>query len=283
MTFDRIGFLHLPKAAGTSLAAAVREAFPEEHRFGAWFDRSLYDGFERFDLMAPDVRDRFYLGDGSELGGFHVIAGHFAYGTITRTLDPSQVFTVMREPRVRLLSHWFFWKSWPLSRHQAYLPYDVQTRAMELDLAGFLRSPWLAPQTDNVLTRMLLWPNSHVRPDRYLADVDPVNRWRIARRARQLVDTLGCAVPLEIGDRLAPTLSEWCGRTIVLEHLNRTDTSARPHPNEWLTDEVLALLDARTEFDRALWDAACRRHGLDPVATSRRALATYLQPTDLGA
>lgn len=278
MAFDRIGFLHLPKAAGTSLAAAVREAYPEEHRFGAWFDRCLYDGFERFDLMAPDIRERFYLGDGSELGGFHVIAGHFSYGTITRTLDPAQVFTVMREPRVRLLSHWFFWRSWPISRHQAYLPYDVQTRAMELDLAGFLRAPWLAPQTDNVMTRMLLWPNSHVRHDRHLVDVDPITRWRIARRARSLTATLGRALPLEMGDRLGPTLSEWCGRSIVLPHLNRTDNSHRPHPREWLTDEVLELLDTRTAFDRLLWDDACRRQGLDPTETAHRTFQTYLAP-----
>lgn len=275
MTIDRIGFLHLPKAAGTSLTAALREAYPEEHRFGAWFDRCLYDGFERFDLMAPDVRERFYLGGGAELGGFRVIAGHYSYGTITRTLDPAHVFTVMREPRVRLLSHYFFWRSWPISRHEAYLPYDLQVRAMSLDLVGFLRAEWLAPQTDNVLTRMLLWPNRHIAPDHFVSRLDPVTRWRVARRARHLVGTLGQAIPLEVGERLGPLLTDWCGRSIALPHLNRTDTTRRPPVSEWLSDEVLGLLEERTTVDRRLWAEACQRHGLDPEPTAHQALASF--------
>lgn len=64
----------------------------------------------------------------------------------------------------------------------------------------------------------------------------------------------------------------------MLPHLNRTDNSHRPHPREWLTDEVLELLDTRTAFDRLLWDDACRRQGLDPTETAHRTFQTYLAP-----
>lgn len=273
---DRVGYLHIPKSAGTSLVAALRASFPEDAPFTAWFDRCLYASFDDYDQMTPETQARFYLGDGSDLGRYAVIAGHFSRQTIAATLPPAQIFTVIREPRVRLLSHYFFWRSLPIERHRAYLPYDGQLRAIELGLAEFLSVPWLAPQTDNILTRMLLFPNRRLPAVRFIADLDPLTRVRIRRRAGQLLDDFGFVAPLELGDPLASGIARWLGRPFEIPHLNRTERTDGPDITEHLTPDVWRLLDRRTVVDRVLWDAACRRTGLDPVSTATAAVDAYV-------
>ncbi len=273
---ERIGFLHLPKAAGTSLTNALRVAVADPVPFTPVMDRTLFGDFDRFDEMAERIQRMIYLGDGSDLGSHTLVAGHLSRTTLCATLTPSQVFTVLREPRVRLLSQYFYWRSLGQAERDAYLPWDTFDRAARMTLPEFLTSPSLAAVTDNLLTRMLLVPNNHVLPERFLADIGHLSRRRVQRRASTLLADLGCAVPLEVGDRLAPILSAWCGRPIELLHLNRTERSADTRPDEWLTPEVEAMLAARTSIDRSLYRWACERHGLDPAATEAAAWTGYL-------
>ncbi len=273
---ERIGFLHLPKAAGTSLTNALRVAVSDPLPFAPVMDRTLFGSFDRFDEMSERIRRMIYLGDGSDLALHTLIAGHLSRTTLCTTLAPSQVFTVLREPRVRLLSQYFFWQSLPQTERDAYLPWDTFDRAAQMELPEFLTTASFAAVTDNLLTRMLLVPNSHILPDRFLADVGYLSRRRVQRRASMLLADLGCAVPLEIGDRLVPILSAWCGRPIELQHLNRTERSADTRPDEWLTSEVETMLAARTSIDRTLYRWACERHGLDPAATEAAAWTDYL-------
>jgi len=277
----RIGFLHLPKAAGTSLGEALAVALP--NRSPMSFDRILFGDFDRFDEMMPQIKAQLCLGNGHELLGYDLVAGHFCLQTLAATLAPAQILTVVREPRVRLLSHYFYWRASSAQAHSLYLPWDGALRGSELSLEQFLSVPWLAYQTDNLLTRMLLCPNPHVVAQQFLADGSVVSRYRVRRRAMHLLQSLGCVAPLELGDGLVPVIARWCGLQLRIDHLNRTPRAPVGQSAEWLTPVVRELLQQRTDIDRHLWTWACTHHGLDPVATSDAAFDAFVASMDRSA
>lgn len=276
MAFDRVGFLHVPKAAGTSVTIALRNAFADPRPFRCDMDPVLFGEFTSFDEISADTRSRIYTGDGSDLAYVPVLAGHFAWRTITATIPPAQVMCVVREPRVRLLSHYFYWTTFTAAQREAYLPWTMLTRVANVSLEQFLSEPWLAPQSDEVLTRMLVYPNRQVPNEGFLRTINVLRRRRVEQRARSLFSGLGLVVPLEIGARLGSVVSAWCGRPVDIQHHNRTERTATVDIDALLTPTVMRLLAERSRHDRRLWRWACTQHGLDPDRTEQSAFDDYV-------
>tara|TARA_R110002051_G_scaffold144998_1_gene217915 strand:+ start:969 stop:1661 length:693 start_codon:yes stop_codon:yes gene_type:complete len=84
--------LHIPKCAGTSVAAAVAEHFGPENCY--FYGKN--EPYKRYDKSAP------------ELGKFKFVKGHLTLDQINMIKGPKKIFTIMREPVDRVLSWYEF-------------------------------------------------------------------------------------------------------------------------------------------------------------------------------
>ncbi len=83
-------FLHLHKTAGTSVRAFLERFFrPEE-------------------ICPAGFRHEFRALDRDQLATYRMFAGHLDWEDLDQVGGPSFTFTVLREPRERLLSYYFF-------------------------------------------------------------------------------------------------------------------------------------------------------------------------------
>jgi hypothetical protein len=256
----RLAYLHFPKAAGTSVRAALGAYYPAEATVPWSFDRVLFGGFDRLD----EVREPVFLGGPHELQGYDYMEGHWSLPTILAAFDPADVVCVVREPRARLLSHYTFWRSWPQWMHDLWAPYDAAAFAQRR-LSEFLSDPRAAHQADNLCTRLLLGEHPLAPPDGFLRDPEAAAAAACAR-----VDALGYADVLERGADMYAGLEAWFGSPLSRERLNETDlTDGEPVDIADFTDRAtLELLQARTAADRVLWQHVAERRGLQVAAAA---------------
>ena len=186
---SRLGYLHMPKAAGTSIRAAFASYYDPADTVPYSFDRHLFGDDPRID----EIREPLFLGEPDELRGYRYMEGHWALPTMAAVLEPSEIVCVLREPRARFLSHYTFWRGWPDSMHELWEPYGA-ARFAQLALSDYCREPAIAHQADNLVTRLLLGPHplipndAHIRARRHRCGrrrgLPPARSARLRRRAR---------------------------------------------------------------------------------------------------
>jgi hypothetical protein len=127
-------FLHIPKAAGTTLHAVI----------DAEYDRqSVYtlDGW-------PETEARFRNLPEPERARLRVLKGHMEFGLHTLLPGPSTYVTILRQPLDRLVSHYYYVRGNPAHHLHA------KVRAEDLSLVDYvLRGSTI--ELDNGQTRLL--------------------------------------------------------------------------------------------------------------------------------
>ncbi len=129
-------FLHIPKAAGTTLSRVAERHTPaaRQYRLGG----NAQAAIEHFNRLPEAQRARYRL-----------ISGHFPYGVHQRVPGPCAYFTVLRDPVDRVASFYYFVREEP--RH--YLN-EHMTPAQAASLGEFARTT-SCPIVDNGQTRQL--------------------------------------------------------------------------------------------------------------------------------
>ena len=131
-------FIHIPKTAGSSFLTILKNRFGEQRVV------RLHSAEE----MEQTQINRLIAGD---LKNFDCLIGHFPIHLFADHLPAFRPFTMLRDPVERVLSHFRFFKSRPLSeRAPLQLPEDFT-------LEDFLESrvPHNYAQTRNLMCRML--------------------------------------------------------------------------------------------------------------------------------
>jgi hypothetical protein len=257
---SRLGYLHMPKAAGTSIRAAFAAYYDAADIVPYSFDRHLFGDDPRID----EISEPLFLGTPEQLAGYRYMEGHWALPTMAAVFAPDDIVCVLREPRARFLSHYTFWRGWPDSMHELWEPYEAAKHA-QLALSEYCREPAIAHQADNLVTRLLLGPHPLVPNHAHIAasDIDTV-----ADEACRRLDELGYVDVLERGDDVYRDLEAWFGSPLTRERLNETDLAFGPPVD--LTDladpATLALVDDRNASDLRIWLHVADRRGLDPRA-----------------
>jgi hypothetical protein len=264
---DRIGYLHVPKAAGTSISEALLRAATAAVRADgspvsicpAVTDRSLFGTFDDFESLAPDQQSMVFRGPVEELAEFDVVKGHFDIRSLRAGRGDDDIAVLLREPRARLLSLYTYWRSWTEAEHASWGNYDASRHAVRLVWSDFLDDRTIAPQIDNVAARLVLGPHPLIPLDGFITEADTA---RVTEDALEALGGLGFVDVIEHGADCWRRLGEWAGLDLDVVPRNETRTEDIV-PAVWRgasERSVLAALDRRTAVDRHLWTAAARRH-----------------------
>jgi hypothetical protein len=244
-------FMHVPKSAGTALAAGLQAALLPNTVL-AGFDASLFGTFSDYSGIAEPIRRLIHLPPAALPGDVQMVAGHFAFSGLRRAYRRGRFMTLLREPVCRLLSLWLFWRQHDDSMLAPWGRWGDHVRLSRQPLARFLRSPLVACQTDNQVLRQLLWPHPLI-PDGGF--IDPSHDRILVRQARQRLSRFGFVDAIE-NPGFSQRLEEWLGCPVPTERLNETsaipDSLRRPLDSE-LTPEARELLTMRSRLDLELW------------------------------
>ena len=137
ITSERYGFVHIPKAGGSSINLVLRRHFGDEMRVVSVFD------FANF---------------GDELADIRVLSGHVPYVFFEMEEAPRRLFTVLRDPSRRVISTFRY-----ILATKTHYAHGYVTRR-RLSIAQCFHHPVLKIEMTNFQTKMLGW-----RPSRALS------------------------------------------------------------------------------------------------------------------
>lgn len=251
MVRERCGFLHIPKTAGSSVRSALQRAYPGERTSRYVFDDVLFGGFSGYDTFSGPLRTVTLLpGDTPDRTDSSLVLGHFSLHGITRLIDPSDVFTVLREPRARLLSHQSFWAMSPDEVNVDYGDYQVHRLAFD-GLRRFLEHDAAAHQHDNLACRMLAPAALDLPRDRPMT---PGERDTAVDAAVETLARLGMTTFVE-SPRFWADIAGFVGLDGPEPRENITDSGGRgaPFRGAQLDRHTIDLLEERTAGDMRLF------------------------------
>lgn len=256
-TGGNLAFMHLEKCGGIAVMVWLANQFHP--------DQIDPDPFR---AVPPHMFHRAPAGVGLAARRYPLLWGHFGLPALER-IDPGRfVFTFLREPRARLISSYYFWRS-----VHPHLVDDVETdpivgSAHRNDLLGFLRDPepLLRDHIDNFYARRLT--------GRYVtgAAYDPIAVDAAGSLAAALaaLDRIGFVGITERLDESVVRLAEVIGATPP-EDAIRDNVTAENHavsghffrkikrPAITLAEQV--ELDRLTLLDRVIYQQAMARFG----------------------
>ena len=238
----RLHFLHIHKTAGTSLKRQLFQNLPA-------------------DIMCPcDFEWQVRQLDPAELKRFAIFCGHISAAALPFAASELTQITMLREPRVRLLSALAFWK--------AIAPHNLNNaffRAVApLSLLEFLRddSPIIRRATWNVQARLLagghFGPSNDLRTNVYGPDVDADQLVERAEIGLQSFALVGISERYAESLGLARDLLGLPGPRTPEAH-NISGRSPEVYLRVMDDPDVAAALNERTEIDSAIYAAALRR------------------------
>lgn len=139
-TADRaLIFVHIPKAAGSTLYQLLEAQYAPEERFAtSKTEYSPHNDLTHFEALNEE-----------QLARIRLLYGHMGYGLHRRLPRPAMYITYLREPVERVLSHYSFERTLPESPVYGYL------QSGEMDLKRYVRYYTEAAEMDNLQTRMI--------------------------------------------------------------------------------------------------------------------------------
>jgi hypothetical protein len=273
MVRSRCGFLHVPKAAGSSIRSALTAAYPTASTSRYSYDHVLFGHFDRYDTFAPGLRAITLLPDDQpDRTDVALIVGHFAVQTLTRFVEVGDIFTVLREPRARVLSHQLFWSTRTAAATERYGEYQVERTAVD-GMKRFLTNPAGVHQYDNLHVRMLC--GDDLPTDRALSSAELADA---TSAASATLHALGAVTFVE-SPAFWPDVANFVGLTGDEPHENVTGSNDVPvsFSGPQFDAETLELLHLATVGDAALYREVVATHlGLDADNAQRHADGSFV-------
>ncbi|HZF77468.1 MAG TPA: hypothetical protein VE033_16700 [Acetobacteraceae bacterium] len=239
-----------------AVAEGLRRAL-SPRRSVVGYDRSVFGTFDEFDTIHPELRRTICL-DPTDLDpDADLVTGHMALSTLRARFREHRRFTILREPRSRLLSLWLYWRALPSATLSFWGTWAERARQSHRPLLDFLTVPEVACQTDNQVTRLLLWPHELIPDWGFIPrDADAV-LLDAARRALSTLDYVGLSEDPDLDRRVG----DFLGSAFSRPRVNETP-SLKPEHRPVLAHEMnvptLEALFQRTRLDAALWSEVVR-------------------------
>lgn len=271
-------YLHIPKSAGMAFNSSLAEALGAT-AVVAGFDHSLFGAFDAFDTLGPAVDATVYGPDDALPAGAHLVGGHFAYSTLRRFYPEANFCCVVREPVCRLVSHWLYWRHFSDESLESWGPnWSRLVSLARRPLVEFLKAPEIACQTDNLATRMLLWPDARIPAGDFIpggADTQLLACASKALRGFHFVDHLE-------DPQFAANVGRWLDKRFEMQRFNDTQRALEGFPvdlDRELSPEAMELLEHRSRLDLVLWRLVVRSRTpeQDPAALRARVVSSVLE------
>ena len=90
-------FLHIPKAAGTTLMTILDRQYEPDVIFSTYGSKRDQEGVDKLKKLPEDQREKI-----------RVLRGHLPFGVHTFLPQTSHYFTILRDPIERTISHYYF-------------------------------------------------------------------------------------------------------------------------------------------------------------------------------
>jgi len=252
---DAFVFLHIPKSAGTSVSVALDRSRFRNKAIGL-LDGILFGAFDRFDEIGEGLRSKLiHLPNASVDPNWDLVSGNLSLPTIRRLFPQHRIFTIMREPRSRLISHWLYWRSLDQSQLWQWGAWAEIVARSYVPLGVFLADRQIAAPTDNLVVRMLLGDHPLIPT----SDFIPRSADRaVLAAARTKIASLGFTGVIE-DEQLSERIGRFIGEDFRLPHSNVTGAQPNDRPADLsheLNADTLDSLYNRSRLDRELWIGA---------------------------
>ncbi len=265
-------FMHIPKCAGTAIDKCLRDGAPSDRQFNL-LGPTLYGDFDDYDSFGPEVRGWIHEAGNDCPQDIDYVAGHAGARWFDRAYPNGQKITFLREPKMRILSHWLYWRTFSEAERSYWGTYSPRLDLAMSDLETFIGAPQLASQVDNVFVRMLLYPHPLVPGGDFIS---PEHDATLAAEAIAAIDRFGFVGLVEDRD-LIPKLQAWLGRplTLTAENVARPMPEALRHPlRDALTRRAWSRLESGSRLDQVIWDHVAKKGAkADPRAMQTAAIA----------
>jgi hypothetical protein len=234
-------FMRIHKTASEALARQICDRLPAECVCPAEFE------WEVRDLPLAELRR------------FSFFNGHISPSSLSAAFNPLQVFTMLRAPRERLLSCYFYWREGSKIARNAFF-----NSIAPLSLLEFLRSeePIIRRVTWNVQARLLAGAQfggvNHLRQNVFGPWLNEQDLSAEAMRAMDRFAFIGVAERYERSLRAAYALLE-LGEPPAPKRINVTTVKPVSYDSLLQDPEIASALSRLTEIDQTIYDAAIRR------------------------
>ncbi|MDN5893795.1 MAG: hypothetical protein L0H93_07175 [Nocardioides sp.] len=248
-------FSHIPKTAGTSLRTALVETLqPDVLVRGV--DTSLVGGYDDYELLRGVAADFHFSPDDLDADAT-LVAGHIAPGTTMVRYPGADHITMLRNPRLRVLSQWLHCRSLSDFDLRHYGRAGTAFRLGRLPFGEYLNRSMIAPNTDNTITRFLAWPHPLLATTEFIPQSHDGELLDVALARIDEFAHVGLVEDPAAQRRLG----EWLGRPLPETRVNERATRTRRRTDlaSELDDATLERLDQRTRLDRQVWSHVARR------------------------
>ncbi len=226
-SLPRVCFLHIEKTAGSSFHEYLTEVYGPANIFP-----------ERLRYLERYTADDFLA--------CSVYSGHYTFGNCWRLPIGTRFGTMLREPRSRVISCYYFWRS--LSIEVDNIAAGVARNCRNIE--EFLTHPDTQFAIRDIQVSSLLPAGGSGAEDACRA----LDRFAFVGIQEQY-----CLSVLMMAEKMGWPLPSQIHRQMVTSEMHRHPNHQRRVEREPMTDRVRELLDRCTEQDRILYDYAVSR------------------------
>lgn len=245
-----IVFLHIPKAAGTTLVSIIEQ----EYRSSALY---RFRHARPIDRQADEINAAHTAGK-----SYGIVTGHIGYGLAARLTQPVSHFTMLRDPIALLISRYGYRRSHP-KQHPVLAEHAKSSSLLEFadsiednTMTRFLSGAEFAAQASLGAEGSSFQALQIARVDSSGFQGDPPCDAAMLERAKNTLRDHCAAFGLtERFDESVLLLAEAFGWSKI--HYQKQNVGRRTSQPDPLSAEALEHLRARNAFDIELYDYAC--------------------------
>jgi Galactose-3-O-sulfotransferase len=232
--FDTLIFIHIPKAAGTTLRPVIERQYRKYKIYRAYDSSRRWPGTPAILVGLSEERKR-------EIG---LILGHIKFGAHSYLPQKSVYATMLREPVRRVLSEYYY-----IMEHPEH-PFFSKVRNGNMTVEDYLRRR-VDPESLNGETLFLC---GELQSNGVLRGVNDESLVKAKDNIRKFFPIVGILEKFDQSMLLFKKILQW--RTVYYSVENVTRFKPRPKS---LPDRVIRLIRDFNQLDIELYDFALRR------------------------